>query len=137
MTQTQQEDLSVVIKKLRDSKARVQQLEEQLDKEKNNGKQLYEKFLEMQGDFRDAFGIVTVGRKRGQREKTPESALKSLVGKTIDRAMKDGKKPAEAKEAAISIGLNTAKEKFGMQALPQVVLQRIDRVIAKKYKKAA
>jgi|SRR5579871_1712564 len=132
-----QEDIGIVIKKLRDSKARVQQLQEQLDKEKTNGRQLYEKFMETQGDLRDAFGIEQVGRKRGHREKTPEAVLKSLVGKAIERASKDGKKPAEAKEAAIAAGTSTAKEKFGMQALSPAVLKRIDRVIAKRYKKAS
>jgi hypothetical protein len=116
MTQTQQEDLSVVIKKLRDSKTRVQQLETQLDQEKTNGKLLYEKFMEMQGDLRDAFCIATVGRKRGtQREKTPEAALKSLVGKAIAHALKDGKKPPEAKEAALAIGLSLRKKSSACQ----------------------
>ena len=40
MAVAQQEDIGVVIMKLRESKTRVVQLQEQLDKERTNGKQL-------------------------------------------------------------------------------------------------
>jgi hypothetical protein len=132
-----QEDIAVVIKRLRDSKTKVQQLSEQLDKEKANGKQLYEKFMDMQGDLRDAFGIDPVKGKRrgaGTREKSPENDLRYVAGRAVLKAVKDGKKPAEAKEIAMAAALSVAKEKHAMQALPQTVLKRIDKVIAKRYR---
>src|SRR5689334_6921673 len=100
-----QEDISVAIKRLRDSKARIQQLQDQLDKEKANGKQLYEAFMQTQADLQDVFGIsVASCRKRSTapKHKTADVELRLVAARTIKRALADGKSGGEAKELTVS-----------------------------------
>jgi hypothetical protein len=131
-------DITTLLKQMEESKKRVQQLQLELDKERATGKQYYEKFMLMQDELRQAFGVVepaTGRRARGpnRRERTPEANLKVSAGKTIDRAKKDGKKPAEAKELATQAALSVAKEKYGLTSLPAIVLKQIDKQITKKF----
>jgi hypothetical protein len=124
-------------KDLQTSKSRVDQLSEQLEKERTHGRTLYTQFEALQADMQTAFGIEppkTARKRRGRASAT--APLKSAATAIMDKLRKDGKTPQAAKTAALETLAAQAKKELGMSALPKSVTRHVDKVVGKWLKSA-
>jgi hypothetical protein len=118
------------------SKAKVDQLSQQLDKEKAHGRTLYEQFEALQTDMQTAFGIEPpkTAKKRKGRVSTA-APLKSAATGLLDKLHKEGKTPQSAKATVLEALLAQGKKELGLSALPKSVTRHVDKQVAKLFKK--
>jgi len=127
--------IETLTKDLHASKARVDQLSQQLDKEKAHGRTLYTQFEALQSDMQTAFGIEppkTAKKRKGRTSAT--SPLKSAATALLTKLQKEGKTPQSAKATVLETLLAQAKKELGLSALPKSVNRHVDKHIAKLFK---
>jgi hypothetical protein len=129
--------IETLTKDLHLSKAKVDQLSQQLDKEKAHGRTLYEQFEAMQTDMQTAFGIEppkTAKKRKGRASAT--APLKSAATAILENLHKEGKTPQSAKATVLETLLAQAKKELGLSALPKSVNRHVDKHVAKWLKSA-
>jgi len=128
--------IETLTKDLNLSKAKVDQLSQQLDKEKAHARTLYEQFEALQTDMQTAFGIEppkTAKKRKGRA--SAAAPLKSAATALLDKLHKEGKTPQSAKATVLETLLAQAKKELGLNALPKSVNRHVDKHVAKLFKK--
>jgi hypothetical protein len=129
--------IETLTKDLNLSKAKVDQLAQQLEKEKAHGRTLYTQFETIQTDMQTAFGIEPRKTARKRRERTSAAApLKSAATAVLEKLRKEGKTPQAAKTAALETLGAQAKKELGLGALPKSVTRHVDKYVGKWLKTA-
>ena len=123
--------IEAVTKDLQTSKAKVDQLSVQLEKEKTRGRALYEQFKAMQIEMQTAFGIEPSKPFRKRCKRTPLAALKSAASSLLKRLREEGKTPKEAKAVVLEKLSIEAKRELALSVLPDAVTRHIDKQIGK------
>jgi hypothetical protein len=129
--------IETLTKDLNLSKAKVDQLSQQLEKEKAHGRTLYTQFEALQSDMQTAFGIEppkTAKKRKGRA--SAAAPLKSAATALLDKLRKEGKTPQSAKASVLETLLAQAKKDLGLTALPKSVNRHVDKQIAKWLKSA-
>jgi len=129
--------IETLTKDLNLSKAKVDQLAQQLEKEKAHGRTLYTQFEAMQTDMQTAFGIEppkTAKKRKGRA--SAAAPLKTAAAALLDKLHKEGKTPQSAKTTALETLLAQAKKELGLSALPKSVNRYVDKHVAKLFKSA-
>ena len=123
--------IETLTKDLNLSKSKVDQLSQQLDKEKAHGRTLYSQFEAMESDMQTAFGIEPpkTAKKRKGRVSTA-APLKSAATALLDKLHKEGKTAQSAKAAVLETLLAQAKKDLGLTALPKSVNRHVDKHVA-------
>jgi len=127
--------IETLTKDLNLSKAKVDQLSQQLDKEKAHGRALYTQFESLQTDMQTAFGIEppkTAKKRKGRA--SAAASLKSAATALLDKLRKEGKTPQSAKATVLEELLAQAKKELGLSALPKSVTRHVDKHVAKLFK---
>jgi len=127
--------IETLTKDLNLSKAKVDQLAQQLEKEKAHGRTLYTQFEAMQTDMQTAFGIEppkTAKKRKGRA--SAAAPLKSAATAILDKLRKEGKTLQAAKTAALETLLAQAKKELGLSALPKSINRHVDKHVARLFK---
>jgi hypothetical protein len=129
--------IETLTKDLNLSKAKVDQLAKELEKEKAHGRTLYTQFEAMQTDMQTAFGIEppkTAKKRKGRA--SAAAPLKTAAAAILEKLRKEGKTPQAAKTAALETLTAQAKKELGLSALPKSVNRYVDKHVAKLFKSA-
>lgn len=127
--------IETLTKDLNLSKAKVDQLSQQLEKEKAHGRSLYTQFEALQSDMQTAFGIEppkTAKKRKGRASAT--APLKTAATTLLTKLQKEGKTPQSAKATVLETLLAQAKKELGLSALPKSVNRHVDKHVAKLFK---
>lgn len=124
--------METLTKDLQSSKVRVDQLVQQLEKEKAHGRTVYEQFIALQLDMQTAFGIEPRKTARKRRGRASAAApLKSAATAVLEKLRKEGKTPQAAKTAALETLAAQAKKELGLGALPKSVTRHVEKYVAR------
>jgi hypothetical protein len=124
--------IETLTKDLNLSKAKVDQLAKELEKEKAHGRTLYTQFEAMQTDMQTAFGIEppkTAKKRKGRA--SAAAPLKTAAAAILEKLRKEGKTPQAAKTAALETLTAQAKKELDLGALPKSVTRYVDKAVAK------
>jgi hypothetical protein len=117
------------------SKSKVDQLAQQLEKEKAHGRTLYTQFEALQADMQTAFGIEPSKTARKRKGRASAAApLKSAATALLAKLQKEGKTAQSAKATVLETLLAQAKKELGLSALPKSVTRHVDKHVGKLFK---
>jgi hypothetical protein len=120
------ESLGDIVEAMAQSKGRVEQLQGELEAERQRGQRLYTKFETMKNEYKLTFEGSDEEETDGRRKFSPEKNLKISAVRIISWAKEKGLEESAAKQRALTKTAERAKKKYNIQRLPPILERYIE-----------